>query len=127
MNYKPIVLGSESSLLDFHMNSQYSNVKKLLITNEIILNSFDTSTLADFISGQKEANPQDYLTSVNSPENSNLFEGNFQDEFYKYLQEYLLKLSDELNVELKDYSLPELKRISKIAPKGRFVSGKGKR
>ena len=54
MNYKPIVLGSQSSLLDYHMNSQYSNVKKLLISNDIILNSFESQDLAAFIDSQKE-------------------------------------------------------------------------
>lgn len=104
MNYKPIVLGSESSLLDFHMNSQYSNVKKLLISNDTILNSFDSQEVAAFIDSQKESNPRDYNTNVTSALNSGLLESNFQDEFYKYLQNYLAKLSDELNVELKDYS-----------------------
>ena len=104
MDYKPIILGSESSLLDFHMNSQYSNVKKLLISNEIILNSFENQDIAAFITSQKEANPNQYVSSVKAAEAAGLFEVNFQDEFYKYLQEYITKLSDELNVELKDYS-----------------------
>ena len=104
MNYKPIVLGSQSSLLDYHMNSQYSNVKKLLISNDIILNSFESQDLAAFIDSQKESSPKEFTTNVESFLNSGVLEQNFQDEFYKYLQEYLTKLSDELNVELKDYS-----------------------
>lgn len=101
---KSVILGSESSVLDFYTNMQYSNVKKVIITKDVILNSFDNQILSNFILSQKNSSVQDFDSNLQSAKSQGLFEVNFQDQFYKHLQEYLAKISGDLNVELKDYS-----------------------
>ncbi len=97
------VLGNESSVIYYNLNKQFSTIKKLIITKEIILNSYENSEFRELILKLKETNPQTFHIILN--ENKEVLESNLISELYRNIQEELNKLSNGyMDVKLKDYN-----------------------
>lgn len=97
------ILGNENSIIYYNLNKQFSNVRKVIITKEIILSSFENSKVPELFGKLKESNAESYDSIV--IENLSAFDSNLITDFYKEIQESLNKISDTyMDVKLKDYN-----------------------
>ncbi|MDA3854795.1 MAG: hypothetical protein PF569_00950 [Candidatus Woesearchaeota archaeon] len=97
------ILGNENSVIYYNLNKQFSNIKKVIITKEIILNSFENSRVPELLEKLKGSNSQTYDSIVE--ENLSALDSNLIGDFYKEIQENLNKISDSyMDVKLKDYN-----------------------
>lgn len=99
------VLGPESSVIYYNLNKQFSTVKKLVITKEIILDSFETSQVKSFFEDLSQTSFDSYTQELRDREVDLMFEEDFHSEFHRIIQDSLTKLYDNMSeIKLKDYN-----------------------
>jgi hypothetical protein len=102
MNKRLTIIGNEHSVLDHYMNSQFSSYDKVIITKEILFSSFQEDVLSVLEEAPNEAlELKDFISKQIIP----MFEGiQFNDDFYKHLQDKLTILTEEFDIQLKNYN-----------------------
>lgn len=99
-----LVFGSESSVIYYNLNKQFSTLKRLIVTSDEILGAFQNNKaqiLINEIAKTEKENFNEKLIEIGA----NHFEDDFKDEFYQKIQEKLEKLYDTFaEVKLKDYN-----------------------
>ncbi len=100
---KLVIIGNENSVIYYNLNKQFTNLKKIIITGDEILNSYESSQIKELINKLKTIKKNNYKEILE--ENSYLFDTNLNNEIYKKIQESLKKISEQyMDVQLKDYN-----------------------
>ena len=99
------IVGNESSVINYNLNKQYSNVRKLILTKEIIFSSFESSSIEELFSKLELSTAQTYLEILSEAKKNRVFESGIKAELYKTLNETLPKISSSMgDIKLKEYS-----------------------
>lgn len=97
------IIGSEGSILCYNLNKQFSTVKKVIITKEILMASFDADKLRTLIGELKSSDFNTYEKIFN--DSPHVFEGNLKSDLYTQIQDALNRVSNNyMDVKLKDYN-----------------------
>jgi len=64
MNNQIDVIGNESSVIDYNLNNQFSNVKKIIITSQTLFNSFEDTGVADVFIKLTNSTPEKYRADL---------------------------------------------------------------
>lgn len=105
MTQEQIIIGPESLAIYYNLNKQFTNVKKLIITRNIILESFENGKVNELFKMLSKATPDNYIDILNASSVENVFEDEIKSEFYQVIQDNLNKLYDNIkDIQLKDYN-----------------------
>ena len=99
-----LVLGPESSVIFYNLNKQFCNQKKVIITKEILLDSYETQEVRDLFTQLENSDKQSYFTILR--ENSSKIKSTeFISDLYKKIQDSIDSIYENLSdVKLKDYN-----------------------
>ncbi len=99
------ILGNESSVIYYNLNKQYDTIRKLIITNNIVIENIENNSLKETLSSLKDLSITDYLEEIKNLKQSEKFEFQIKNELYKRIQEGLIKISETaMDIKLKDYN-----------------------
>lgn len=98
------VIGSESSVIYYNLNKQFCDIKKIIITKEIILNSYETDGIKELISKLQTQDKELYKETIQKAEEDQIFEIHIKSELYQKIQESISKITNMMDVKLKDYN-----------------------
>ncbi len=99
------IIGNDSSVIFYNLNKQFSNINKIIITKEIILNSFEDEQIRNLFAKLKVANSDEYKEILSNAKKNQIFDSPFISELYSSIQEQLPKISESLrDVQLKDFN-----------------------
>jgi len=105
METKFQIIGNENSIIYYNLNKQFSNIKKIIITKDILLNSFESPDIMNLFQRLKEINPKDYFNLITQCKTDKVFEIKLQNDLYSKIQDSLTKLSENMmDVKLKDFN-----------------------
>ncbi len=104
MTVKFEVLGPENSVLYYHLNKQFCNVNKVVITSQTILNALEKNEIIEIIENLQNAPSENFQTYLQDAKERDIFSKGFKDEFYKVIQEHIQKISGDMDINLKDYN-----------------------
>lgn len=98
------VIGDEEFLLYKHLNKQYSNLKRIIITKDILISSFEGGNMERLFKDLMNSPPDQYNSTLENAKSQEIFNGVLKNELYKSIQERLSRICENLNVQLKDYT-----------------------
>lgn len=99
------IIGNEHSVIGYNLNKQFSNIRKIIVTKEIILSSYEDDSIKNLFSKIHLSNSENYLEIINEAKSSKLFSKNIRNELYSEIQENLVNLSESfVDVKLKDFN-----------------------
>lgn len=104
MESKLIVVGNEYSVINYNLNKQFCDIKKIIITSDILINSFENEVLEQLFKKLQVEDSNNYIEIINKAKEERLFETHFKSELYQNLQENLSKISGMMDLKLKDYN-----------------------
>ncbi len=100
-----VVLGNESSVIYYNLNKQFSNIKKVILTKEIILTSFEDNKIRELFSNLQAGDSEHYFDILKQAKETDVFDSLLKNELYKQIQDSIKKISDGvMDVQLKDYN-----------------------
>lgn len=99
------IIGDESSVIFYNLNKQYSNVNKIIITKDILLNSFENDDIKNLFAKLKVSNLEENLEILTDLEKNKIIESKIVNDLYNLIQEQLPKISKNLmDVKLKEFN-----------------------
>lgn len=105
MEGKMLILGNESSVIYYNLNKQFSNVRKIIITKEIILSSFEDTKIKEIFAELSNSSLANYDEILGKREMDGSFESIMKNDLYKQIQEGLPSISQSsVDIQLKDYN-----------------------
>jgi len=100
-----MIVGNESSIIYYNLNKQYSNIKKIIITKEIILNSFESPDLHHLFERLKSIEVNNYFDLVKQSKEDGVLDIKLKNDLYSQIHNLLPKLSDTLmDVQLDNFN-----------------------
>jgi hypothetical protein len=105
MENKIEVIGSENSIIYKNLNEQFLSIKKVIITKEILLSSLEDLDLREYIENLKNLDYGEFKKEISNEKLDYLFSNlNFKKDFFKLLSDKLSILSNDLNVNIKNFN-----------------------
>lgn len=100
------VIGNESSVIYYNLNKQLSNIKKIIVTKEIILGSFENNSINELLYNLTTSNSQeDYDSFLKDAKREGILDENINNDLYKTIVEQLPKISQGMmDIKLKDFN-----------------------
>lgn len=99
------IIGNESSVIHYNLNKQYSTIRKVIITKDIIFSCFEDPQVEGVFSKLEQSNSQNYLEILSEAKKNRIFEGVIKADLYKTLNDTLPKISSSMSdIKLKEYS-----------------------
>lgn len=99
------ILGPESSVLYYNLNKQFCTNKKLIITKEIVLDSFENQKVRELFNSLKMCDVETYNDTLRELDLASAFDSSMKNDFYNKVQDTLNRLYDQFSdVKLKDYN-----------------------
>lgn len=98
------VIGNSSDILCYNLNKQFCNIKKLVITSDVLLKSFDSKELLETFVDLSHADESSYSQILKEAIQNGVFTKKISSEASKYILERLQELFNEMNVELQNYN-----------------------
>ncbi len=99
------VIGNENSVIYYNLNNQFTNIKKIIITKEIILNSFESPDIMHLFERLKSIEPENYMSLVEQSKADGVFEINLRNDLQTSINQLLPKLSDTLmDVQIQNFN-----------------------
>lgn len=105
MNPNLEIIGAESNVIYYNLNKQFCNINKIVITSDIILNSFENDLIVELISQLSKSSFQDYSSIVSEKLSDTIMNSSFNSDFYKLIQDRLGSISQNaMDINLQGYN-----------------------
>lgn len=102
------IYGDENKVIDLNISKNILNIKKIIITSDIILNNFNEKKILEFFDKMKNSSNEEFENITNEAESENIFSDSLSSEFYKNLQKRLEFLnSNNFEIKIKNYNFME--------------------
>lgn len=98
------VIGNQNDVLCYNLNKQFCNIKKLIITSDVLLKSFDSKEIFEIFVNLSSADETTYSEILKSAIENGVFDKKISPDAGKDILEKLQKLFNEMNVELSNYN-----------------------
>ena len=98
-----VIMGSEQSVLNYYLNSQFSTVSKVIITSENFLQNINSSPIEQKVTSFFELSQEEQSQQKEALQKE-LQELETNEDFYKTFQDKLKSLGKEMDIALKDYN-----------------------
>lgn len=99
------ILGPEHSVIYFNINKQFSNIKKLVITSDIIFGSFESADMKVLFEELSGLDEDGYVERIKNLDNEEAFSVLMKNDLYQKVHEYLSKISNNvMDIQLKDFN-----------------------
>ncbi|MCA9495532.1 MAG: hypothetical protein KC589_01205, partial [Nanoarchaeota archaeon] len=99
------IIGNEGSVIYYNLNKQFSNLRKIIITKEILINSFEGEGVRTLFNDLSSSTRDSYMDILIREKSEGAFDGPVNTDLYKQIQEYLPKISQNMmDIQLKDYN-----------------------
>ncbi len=103
MSENRVVLGPESSVVYYNLNKQFSTVRKIVITPEIFLGSFENSEVKSHFDTLSKVT--DYASASKELLETDILDSKLNDGLHKQIQDSLAKISDNvMDIQLANYN-----------------------
>lgn len=108
------IIGNEDNVIYSNLNRQFSNLKKVIITKDAVIDAFDGASLNNLIGKLKESSPDNYQEIIK--ESKEVFDVNVKSDLYTKIQDKLSKLSNNyMDVKLESYNFMNALSNSKFS------------
>lgn len=98
-------MGPESSVIYYNLNKQYSNIRKVVITPEILFGSFENDEIKTLFENLSKVSSEEYMVKVKEALETDALNSYIKNEFYQKVQESLNKVvNNMMDIQLKDYN-----------------------
>lgn len=104
MDNKIEVIGNTSDVLCYNLNKQFCSIKKLIITSEVFLKSFESKEILETILDLSQANYTNYSEILKTAIQNGVFTKKISSDANKVLTEKIQEFFNEMNVELQNYN-----------------------
>ncbi|MCA9459638.1 MAG: hypothetical protein KC550_03760 [Nanoarchaeota archaeon] len=99
------IIGNEASVIYYNLNKQFSNLSKIIITKEILINSFEGEGVRTLFNDLSASTRDSYMDILVKEKSEGAFDGPVNTDLYKQIQESLPKISQNMmEIQLKDYN-----------------------
>ncbi len=105
MNDHIEVIGNTSSIIDYNLNEQYSNVKKIIISGEKIISSFEDVGANDIFEKLSNSTLESYASNLRSAIDSGILDSTINSQLYKEITDNLSSISETMmDIQLQGYN-----------------------
>jgi hypothetical protein len=105
MNDRIEVIGNISSVIDYNLNEQYSNVKKIILTGDEIISSFEDVGANEVFDKLSNSTNESYSSNLRSAIDSGILDSTISANLYKQITEKLSTISDTImDIQLQGYN-----------------------
>jgi hypothetical protein len=105
MNDRIEVIGNISSVIDYNLNEQYSNVKKIILTGDEIISSFEDVGANEVFDKLSNSTIESYSSNLRSAIDSGILDSTISSNLYKQITEKLSTISDTImDIQLQGYN-----------------------
>lgn len=105
MNDQIEVIGNVSSIIDYNLNSQYCDVKKIIISNEEILSAFEDTGVSEVFNKLSNSTKETYRANLDTAINNGTLDSTLSPTLYKLITENLSSISDTImDIQLQGYN-----------------------
>jgi hypothetical protein len=105
MNDRIEVIGNISSVIDYNLNEQYSNVKKIFLTGDEIISSFEDVGAIEVFDKLSNSTVESYFSNLRSAIDSGILDSTISAYLYKQITEKLSTISDTImDIQLQGYN-----------------------